>query len=58
MMKNLPNVVNPAVSLTTDDVNQTTGSSTTGITINNTGESETHNNIPPYYVLAYIMKCY
>ena len=61
---NQPNVVNPAVSLTTDDVadnvneNQTTGSSTTGITINDTGGSETHNNIPPYYVLAYIMKCY
>lgn len=37
---------------------ETTGSSTTGITINDTGGGQTHNNIPPYYVLAYIMKCY
>ena len=22
------------------------------------GTSKTHNNMPPYYVLAYIMKCY
>ncbi len=35
-----------------------TNSNTTGITINNTGGSENHNNIPPYYVLAYIMKCF
>lgn len=40
------------------DILTNTGSSTTGITINDTGASENHNNIPPYYVLAYIMKCY
>ena len=27
-----------------------TNSNTTGITINNTGGSQTHNNLPPYYV--------
>ncbi len=26
------------------------------LTINNTGGSTAHNNMPPYYVLAYIMK--
>jgi microcystin-dependent protein len=61
---NQPNNTDVAVSLTTtyvaddNNVNQTTGSSTTGITINNTGGSQTHNNLPPYYVLAFIMKCY
>lgn len=33
-----------------------TGTSTTGITIDNTGESGTDKNLPPYYALAYIMK--
>ena len=33
-----------------------TGSNTTGITINNEGESGTNKNLPPYYALAYIMK--
>ena len=28
----------------------------TGITINNTGGGTSHNNMPPYYVLAYIMR--
>jgi len=28
----------------------------TGITINNTGGNGAHNNMPPYYVLAYIMR--
>ena len=50
-----------AVSATTtgtaDDVNvnQTTGSSTTGITINNTGGGLAHNNLQPYIVLNYII---
>lgn len=60
---NQPNNVSPAVSLTTTDVadnanvNQTTGSSTTGITINSAGEhyhniasnggDQYHNNIQP-----------
>jgi len=35
-----------------------TNTNTTGITINNTGGSQPHNNIPPYYVLAFIMKCF
>lgn len=29
---------------------------TTGITLNNSGESETNKNLPPYFALAYIMK--
>lgn len=37
-------------------VNQTTGISTTGITINPTGSSGTNANLPPYYALAFIMK--
>lgn len=40
------------------DLNQNTGSSTTGISINNTGGDQRHNNLPPFYVLAYIMKCF
>lgn len=36
--------------------NQTTGISTTGITINPTGSSGTNANLPPYYALAFIMK--
>jgi microcystin-dependent protein len=34
------------------DVNQTTGSSTTGITINNTGGSNAHNNMQPTLFLG------
>jgi microcystin-dependent protein len=50
---NQPNTVNPAVSLTTTDaadnvnVNQNTGTSSTGISINNTGGGEAHNNMQP-----------
>jgi microcystin-dependent protein len=50
---NQPNIVSPATSLTTtdvadnDNVAQTTGTSTTGITINNTGSSNPHNNMQP-----------
>jgi len=41
-----------------NDIFTNTGSNTTGITINNTGGGQPHNNIPPFYVLCYIMKCY
>jgi hypothetical protein len=34
----------------------TTGSSTTGISVNSSGSSGTNANLPPYYALAYIMK--
>jgi hypothetical protein len=34
----------------------TTGTATTGITINTTGVSPTNANLPPYLALAYIMK--
>ena len=33
-----------------------TGSNTTGISINNTGSSQSHENRPPYYALTYIIK--
>lgn len=33
-----------------------TNNSVTGISINNTGGDQPHNNMPPYFVLAYIMK--
>lgn len=32
------------------------GRHTHSITINNTGGNQPHNNMPPYYVLSYIMK--
>jgi microcystin-dependent protein len=38
-----------AANETSTNANKTTGS---------TGGDASHNNIPPYYVLAYIMKCY
>ena len=50
---NQPNTASPAVSLTTMDVasnssaSQNTGNKTTGITINNTGGSQAHNNMQP-----------
>ncbi len=34
----------------------TTASATTGITIDPSGGGQPHNNLPPYYVLAYIMR--
>jgi len=34
----------------------TTTESTTGISINSTGSNSPHNNMPPFYVLAYIMR--
>lgn len=38
------------------DLNQTTGNNTTGISINNTGGGQPHNNMPPYLVLNHIIK--
>lgn len=40
--------------VTTD--NRTTGSSTTGISIQNTGGGQAHNTMPPFLVLNYIIK--
>jgi microcystin-dependent protein len=37
-------------------INHTTSQSTTGITIQETGGGMSHQNMPPYYVLAYIMR--
>lgn len=39
-----------------NDTTGTSGTATTGITINSAGESGTNKNLPPYYALAYIMK--
>ncbi len=38
------------------DYNQTTGSSTTGISINNAGGGQSHNVMDPFLVLNYIIK--
>ena len=35
-----------------------TGTHTHTFTTNLTGDGDRHNNLPPYYVLAYIMKCF
>ncbi len=35
---------------------QYTDNATTGITVNNAGGGNAHNNLPPYYALAFIMK--
>lgn len=40
----------------TTQSNSTTASSTTGISINNNGGGQSHENRPPYYALAFIMK--
>lgn len=69
---NQPNVQNTdnafATESAADNVNvtQTTGTSTTGITINSNGihnhiidsqgGNQPHNNLPPYFVLNYIIK--
>jgi hypothetical protein len=39
-----------------NDTTGTSGTATTGITIDSAGESGTNKNLPPYYALAYIMK--
>jgi len=44
---------NPAVNNT---ISTNTGSSVTGITINNTGGDAAHNNLQPYLVMSYIIK--
>lgn len=46
------NIMRPGMA---DDA-RTTGSRTTGIAINNTGGGQPHENRPPYYVLAFIMR--
>lgn len=38
------------------NIESTTEKATTGITINATGSGQAHENRPPYYALAYIMK--
>ena len=48
--------VDAAVSLTTNPA--VYGSGTHHHSISNDGGGQAHNNIPPYYVLAFIMKCF
>ena len=50
---------NPTGSVARDSLRYNfspTNSSTTGITVNSTGESGTNANLPPYYALAFIIK--
>ncbi|HHG85444.1 MAG TPA: hypothetical protein ENJ82_11920 [Bacteroidetes bacterium] len=39
-----------------DTVSKNTDTKPTGISINNTGSNQGHENMPPFYILAYIMK--
>ena len=48
--------VDAAVSLTTNPAIYASGSH--NHSISNDGGGSAHNNIPPYYVLAMIMKCF
>lgn len=50
-LSNSQNEVQPFTNLPLES-----SSAATGITINQTGESGSHNNMPPYYVLAYIIR--
>ena len=45
-----------AGSALTTQASATTGSITTGITVNSAGSSGTGANLPPYFALAYIQK--
>jgi microcystin-dependent protein len=40
------------------DLDATTGTSTTGISVNSTGGDNPHNNMPPFFVLNFIIKHY
>jgi microcystin-dependent protein len=41
---------------TADILSKTTNSVATGISIQNNGSSQPHENMPPFYVLAFIIK--
>ena len=45
-----------ATNCLTQTTASTTGTASTGISINTTGSSGTNANLPPYYALCYIMK--
>ena len=50
------NVLGTESAADNEDLPQTTGSSTTGITINSSGGGGAHNNMPPFIVINYIIK--
>jgi microcystin-dependent protein len=52
------NTVDAAVSLTTNPAIYASGTHSHTFTTNSTGDGNRHNNLPPFYVLAYIMKCF
>jgi microcystin-dependent protein len=54
---NIPGSVSGVIANATTGISiNTNGDHTHTITTNNTGSGDAHNNMPPYYVLAYIMK--
>jgi hypothetical protein len=56
---NLSDTVGSGYPASNDSQNaytKNTNSATTGISIQNAGGGQPHNNLPPYYALAYIMK--
>lgn len=50
------NTYSPVLSLNSNQQSLLTNTQSTGITINSEGVSGTDKNLPPYYVLAYIMR--
>jgi microcystin-dependent protein len=54
--QNTDNAFSTETAADSADLAQTTGTSTTGITINNTGGGGAHNNMQPFVVLNYLIK--